>query len=222
MIAKIRASIILSVTMMGCEVPDKAAVIAPEKPYELQHDKKGYILNFSHHQSKLSAEEQARLISELKPFGPGKASVHITLPSQGSKFGKQRLKNIIRVALQAGVKPKQIHHSETLLPATGDTIQINLDTYRAIPPTCPNWSSTFGSGYERRKSGNFGCATASNFLLLIDDPIVLFKAEPTLSRDSARDSLAIADHRAGKDKGKWLKVEKSDTGPSGSSGSGSS
>ncbi len=63
---------------------------------------------------------------------------------------------------------------------------------------------------------------------MIDDPIILFKGEQAISRDGNRDSLAIADHRAGKDKGKWLKVDKSDMssgssgGASGSSSTGSS
>ncbi len=55
---------------------------------------------------------------------------------------------------------------------------------------------------------------------MLDDPIILFKGEQSVSRDATRDSLAIADHRAGKDKGKWLKVEKSE-GAGGSSGSAS-
>lgn len=205
--------------LAGCETPNKTIVPTSEKPYELKHDTKTLILNFQKYGNKLPADEQARLVAALKPFGPGKTSIHVTLPGKGSRFGKQRLKHIIRTALQAGIKAKQIHRSDNLPPANGHSIEVILDTYRAIPPLCPNWSSTFGTGYGRGPTSNFGCSTATNFLLMIDDPIVLFKGETASSRDAARDSLAIADHRVGKDKGKWLKVEKSEGGASGSSGS---
>lgn len=218
LIGKSVLALLISFTLGGCEVlPDKTEVPMPEKPYQLQHDTKMLSLQFQKHRSKLSEDEQIRLLLALKPFGPGKMSTHITIPSKGSNLSKQRFKDIVRTALQAGVKAKQIHRSDTLPPATGSSVEIILDTYRAIPPRCPNWSTSYGTGYDRGKTSNFGCSTASNFLLMIDDPIILFKGEQALSRDSARDSLAIADHRAGKDKGKWLKIDKSDTA-SGSSG----
>lgn len=217
LIGKSALALLVSFTLIGCEVPNKSEVPMPEKPYELQHDSKTLTLHFHKHRSKLSEDEQARLLSSLKPYGPGKMSTHITISSKGSGLEKQRLKHIIRTVLQAGVKAKQIHRSDKLPLATGSSVEIILDTYRAIPPRCPNWSTAYGTGYGRGQTSNFGCATASNFLLMIDDPIILFKGEPALSRDGARDSLAIADHRAGKDKGKWLKIDKSDTS-SGSSG----
>lgn len=216
-VRKSALALLISLTLGGCEVPNKTEIPMPEKPYELQHETKTLSLHFQKHRSKLSDDERARLLSALKPFGPGKMSTHITIPSKGSGLSKQRLKDIIRTALRAGVKSKQIHRSDTLPPATGSSVEIILDTYRAISPLCPNWSTAYGRGYGRGQTSNFGCSTASNFLLMIDDPIILFKGEPALSHDGARDSLAIADHRAGKDKGKWLKVDKSDTS-SGSSG----
>jgi len=157
-------------------------------------------------------------VSCLQVSGPGKTSVHITLPDKGSSLVKRRIKDIIRTVLKAGAKAKQIHKSDTVPPPHGQFVTVILDTYRAIPPLCPNWSMTYGPGYDRGTTSNFGCATAVNFLLMIDDPIVLFKGESALSRDAVRDSLAIADYRAGKDKGKWLKAET----PSSSSASSSS
>jgi pilus assembly protein CpaD len=228
LIGKSALALLVSFTLIGCEVPDKSEVPMPEKPYELQHDSKTLTLHFHKQQNKLSKDEQARLLAALKPYGPGKMSIHITISSKDSGLNKQRLKDIIRTALQAGVKAKQIHRSDKLSAATGSSVEILLDTYRAIPPRCPNWSTTYGTGYNRGTTSNFGCSTASNFLLMIDDPVILFKGEQALSRDGSRDSLAIADHRAGKDKGKWLKVDKSDTssgssgGSSGSSSAGSS
>lgn len=222
LIGKSALAFLLSFTLIGCEVPNKSEVPMPEKPYELQHDSKILALHFHKHRSKLSANEQARLLSALQPYGPGKMSIHITLPSESSSLAKHRLKDIIRTALRAGVKAKQIHRSDKVPPATGSSVEIILDTYRAIAPRCPNWSTAYGTGYGRGQTSNFGCATASNFLLMLDDPIILFKGERALSRDGARDSLAIADHRAGKDKGQWLKVDKSGTSGSSAGSSGSS
>lgn len=217
LIGKSALTFLVFLTLVGCEVPNKSEAPMPEKPYELQHDSKTLTIHFHKHRNKLSHDEQARLVSALKPYGPGKMSTHITISDKDSGLNKQRFKDIIRTALQAGVKAKQIHRSDKLPPATGSSVEIILDTYRAIPPRCPNWSSAYGTGYSRGQMSNFGCSTASNFLLMIDDPIVLFKGEQGLSRDSSRDSLAISDHRAGKDKGQWLKVDKSSMS-SGSSG----
>ena len=213
-------ALLASLVLGGCEVPNTSEVPMPEKPYELHHDTKTLTLHFQKHRSKLAEDERVRLVSALKPFGPGKMSTHITISNKAFGISKQRLKDIIRVALKAGVKAKQIHRSDMLPSVSGSSVDIILDTYRAIPPRCPNWSTAYGRGYDRGTTGNFGCATASNFLLMIEDPVVLFKGEAALSRDGARDSLAIADHRAGKDKGKWLKVDKSDisTGSSGGAG----
>jgi pilus biogenesis lipoprotein CpaD len=215
---KAALAFLMSLTLAGCQVENNALVPMPEKPYILKHDIKKVVFNFQAHNSKLPEEGRTFLLSSLKPSGPGKVSVHLTIPNKGSRLGKQRLRHMVRTALEAGVKPKQIHRSDKLPPANKHHIEVVLDTYRAIPPLCPNWSSAYGPGYDRGPTSNFGCATATNFLLMIDDPIILFKGESALSRDAARDSLAIADHRAGKDKGKWLKVEKSDSGSSGSSG----
>jgi pilus assembly protein CpaD len=215
-------SIILSSLLLGCETPDRSATPMPEKPYTLQHDTKNLTLHFAGHRTKLPEDERIALVSSIKPAGPGKVSVHMTLPEKTSALGKQRLKQIIRTALKAGIKEKQIHRSDQLPSAHANSIQIQLDTYRAIPPKCPNWSTTYGSGYDRGNTSNFGCSTAVNFLLMIEDPIVLFKGEHAGNRDAARDSLAVADHRAGKDRGKWLRVEKADSGGTGSSVAGAS
>jgi pilus biogenesis lipoprotein CpaD len=221
-LSKMALVLLMSFVLEGCEVENKAVIPMPEKPYVLTHDTKTLILEFRGHSAKLSESEKHILLAALKPSGPGKVSVHLTLPNHGSGLGRLRLKQIVRIALESGVKAKQIHRSDRLRSANSNAIEIVLDTYRAVPPLCPNWSSVYGSGYDRDTTSNFGCATAVNFLLMIDDPIVLFKGEHALSRDAARDSLAIADYRAGKDKGKWLKIDKADSSSSSSSGSGGS
>jgi type IV pilus biogenesis protein CpaD/CtpE len=217
LISKVTLALLAFLTLEGCQVPDQQEIPMPDKPYELQHDMRHYSVEFHHKSSQLSFHERARLVAALKPSGPGKVSIHLTIPNNGSGLGKQRLKQIIRTALEAGLKAKQIHRSNDLPPAHGSCIQVQLDTYRAIAPLCPNWSTVYGSSYNRGNTSNFGCATAINFLMMIDDPIILFKGEHALSHDAARDSLAIADHRAGKDKGKWLKVETAGSGSTSSS-----
>lgn len=207
----------MALSFQACQVEDKTQIEMPEKPYVLQHDTKLIVLEFHGRASKLSEDQEERLLAALKPSGPGKVSVHITLPQKASPLGKTRIKHVVRTLLEAGVKAKQIHKSNALLPPNDSTMEVFLDTYRAIPPLCPNWSTQFGSGYDRGRTSNFGCSTAVNFLLMLDDPIVLFRGEPALSRDSARDSLSIEDHRAGKDKGKWLKTEQTSSGSSSSS-----
>lgn len=218
----VAGGILLVLSLVGCETPNKTTIPMPDKPYDLKHDTQKFTFHFSKNHKKLSPEEEERFLMVLKPVGPGKISTHLTIPSKKSGAGRHHIKSVVRMALQAGVKPKQIHRSDTLPVATGQSVQVIVDTYRAIPPRCPNWTSAYGKGHGRGPTSNFGCSTASNFLLMIEDPIVLFKGETPSSRDAARDSLAISDHRLGKDKGKWLKTEKADTSSSGSSTPGGS
>jgi pilus biogenesis lipoprotein CpaD len=214
-----KLSLLLTVFLLGCENPRSDVQNMPEKPYELIHKKNVVTVHFSSHRNTLPADQEAHLLSALKSSkGRGKLSNHITLPKESSRAGKQRLKQVIRILLKAGIKEKQIHKSNALPAANSTSIDMIVDTYHAIPPLCPNWQTQYGPGYSRENTSNFGCSMAHNFLLMLEDPIVLFKAEDVVGRDAARDSLAIADHRAGKDKGKWLRVEKSDSGGSGSMG----
>jgi pilus biogenesis lipoprotein CpaD len=219
MFAPLGIVFLMSFILSGCQVEDPKQIPMPEKPYILKHDSKTLTLHYQGRNSKLSPEEEALLLSSMKPSGPGKVSVHITLPNKGSSHTKQRVKHIIRTLLATGVKSSRIHKSDAISQSDDHAVEVILDTYRAIPPLCPNWSMTYGPGYDRGTTSNFGCATAVNFLLMIEDPIILFRGEHPLSHDAARDSLSIADHRVGKDKGKWLKAETTSSGASGGSGS---
>jgi pilus biogenesis lipoprotein CpaD len=202
--------------LSGCESPQQDVAVMPDKPFELKHERKLRSLHFLNNHKQLSGSEKERLLSALQIPGRGKCSTHVTIPGKGSHIGNQHLKEIIRTLLKAGVKPKQIHRSDDLPRANGGDVEVILDTYCAIPPLCPNWQTEYGSGYDRGPTSNFGCSTAHNFLLMLEDPIVLFKGEKAASRDAAADSLVIADHRAGRDRGKWLKKE--GAGSSSSSG----
>jgi pilus biogenesis lipoprotein CpaD len=195
----------LAYFLSGCESSQQDVTVMPDRPYELKHERKLHSLHFLKH--RLPPDEKARLLSALPVPDRGKCSTHVTIPSKGYHNGNQHLKEIIRTLLKAGVKPKQIHRSEDLPRAKGGNVEIILDTYCAIPPLCPNWQTEYGSSYDRGPTSNFGCSTAHNFLLMLEDPIVLFKGEKAASRDAVPDSLVIADYRAGKGRGKWLKKE---------------
>ena len=216
LIGKLSLAFLISLTVAGCQVENKNLISMPEKPYILKHDTKMLTFHYKGHANQLSEDEESVLLSPIKPSGPGKVSVHVTIPIKSTGLAKHRIKNIVRTLLVSGVKSKQIHKSNKV-HAKGQTVELIFDTYRAIPPLCPNWSSVYGPSYDRGKTSNFGCSTAVNFLLMIEDPIILFKGEPAISRDAARDSLAIADHRLGKDRQRWLKVDKSESASSGSS-----
>jgi type IV pilus biogenesis protein CpaD/CtpE len=218
--------LLMIIAITGCETPQKVILPEAEKPYELKHETKRVHLRFVPHQAQLSHEEKTQFIALLYSLKftdkRAKSSLHATLPHSNTRLGKQRLKSIIRTLLKSGLKPKQIHRNEEIMLPSCNKVAIDLDIYRAIPPLCPDWSTAYGKGYDRSSPRNYGCSTASNFLLMIDDPIILFKGEKPVAHDAARDSLAISDFKAGKDKGKWLRVEKTDGGGSGGGSGGSS
>ena len=64
--------------------------------------------------------------------------------------------------------------AETMaVPPSGvapDHLLVLLDRYVVTPPACPDWSDSPNTPHSNVPGSNFGCATASNFALMVDNP----------------------------------------------------
>lgn len=198
-------------TLVGCGSPFIPTPPIEEKKYELKHERHVLTLNFPKNQVALPLDNQLSLVDYVHPAGPGKTSAHITMTCKTGGITGKRLRYLTKYLLSLGVKKKQIHCDTRLDPETSNTFDIVINTYRVIAPRCPDWRMGLGNYQGQRPHSNYGCATLTNFLLMIDDPIVLFKGTPALTHDAARETLVINDFRLGKDKGKELKTLKAST-----------
>ena len=89
-------------------------------------------------------------------------------------------------------------------------VVVLADRYVVTPPACPGWSDSPATGHDNMPNSNFGCATLSNFALMVDNPRDLMTgrtlgpadAEPTIESveryrtgQSSRSSRPARDHR---------------------------
>lgn len=201
----------ICITLMGCGSPFVPTPPMEEKKYDLKHDRTVLALNFPRHKAALTIEEQLDLYDHLQTPGPGKTSTHVTMTCKTSGLTGKRVHYLTKYLLSLGIKQKQIHCTSHLDPETATTLDIIIDRYRVTVPRCPDWRMGMGDFQGHRAHSNYGCATLTNYLLMIDDPIILFKGTPAIVHDASREALAVSDFRAGKDKGKELKMEKIDS-----------
>ncbi|MEI8295378.1 MAG: CpaD family pilus assembly lipoprotein [Alphaproteobacteria bacterium] len=177
--------------------------------YQLDHTTKNASVYFTSNKVVLSDDELESLSEALQPpHTNGKTSVHVTLPKKTSGRVGRRLVHLRKTLLKLGLRPSQIHESSSLKPE-GGTIPLVLDIYRAIPTACLR---NTGLAIE-----NFGCSTAKNLILMVDDPFTLFQGTPAASNDPSREALGINNYLAG---GGGVAGDSSGGGGGGSAGGG--
>mgnify|MGYP003671388726 CR=1 FL=1 len=80
------------------------------------------------------------------------------------------------------------------------SVHVTVGRYVLTAPRCPDWSKPATGDPANRVSGNFRCADATNFGLMLADPGVLANPEPTGPMDGEMAARAINDYRKDKTK----------------------
>ena len=80
------------------------------------------------------------------------------------------------------------------------SVHVTVGRYVVTSPRCPDWSKPATGDPANRVSGNFRCANATNFGLMLADPGILASPVPTGPMDGEMAARAINDYR--KDKAK--------------------
>jgi pilus assembly protein CpaD len=110
--------------------------------------------------------------------------VYIASPTEDG-LALQRIERIKALLERRGVGAVPIAPPANIEP---DHIVVLADRYVVTPPACPQWSEAAATGHSNVPSSNFGCSTANNFALMIDNPRDLMTgrrlgpadAEPTI------------------------------------------
>lgn len=194
--------IIANFNLTSCSRDEAIRRHAEEKRYKLHHYSE--IIEFTHKAGakKLKEDEWCQVKSLLRnPEARTRQSVHVTLP-EGSDA---RITLLERFLIKNGVKRRFIHREDEPKNKTVKGVTARFDIYRVKPPQCPKWSHYLGNAEGYHDPTNLGCATQSNFVMMIDDPAILFRGEDPQSYDSAREMQEVSDYRARKEL--KLKVE---------------
>ena len=81
-----------------------------------------------------------------------------------------------------------------------DTMTVTVGRYVVTAPKCPDWTKPAGPDPSNRVSSNFGCATTSNFGLMLADPGDLLRGRPKGPGDGVAASRLVRKYRDGKAK----------------------
>jgi pilus assembly protein CpaD len=169
MVMRPLALVIVALSLAACggtAAPD----IAPPNPVSSLHVDRvrvQYSAAFAPRSSELPYTESMRLETFLDQAGLRPDDrVYIASPS-GDALATARTERIKSLLARRGVGAVAVEPPAGLAP---DHIVVLADRYVVTPPSCPEWSDSGETGHGNMPNSNFGCATLSNFALMLDNP----------------------------------------------------
>lgn len=173
-----RFSILALALLMGC-TPEVAQWTPSESPKENKVIRMVFThtIHYPSQTSSLGDIEKRNLQQFLKNKVSRPSSVFVILHEQ-SGHSDVRIKNIQRELLRHGIPFDQIqveneqsgtsitHHTRR----KGTEIEVIIEQYAIIPPSCANFSQSLGDAQQAYTYGNFGCADAVNFGMMLANP----------------------------------------------------
>ncbi len=201
----------------------------------IQH---AHVVAFDKGSDKLQSIEQEKLDSFLSKIGIDDSdTVHVVngvpKPDGGQQnsheLRKQRLAIVKAYLDYKRVKVSQLASRFGVSPVSSNKVQVLVRRYVVTLPGCPDWSRKPGYDYYNRVGSNWGCATATNFGLMVANPGDLVSGRKLDPADGSYASFFIDRYRKGEKvplpiNGESLgrEIKQSGSGSSGSSsGSGS-
>jgi hypothetical protein len=169
-----------------------------KKTYELDHHQTTITIHFIPKTGAINDADLEEVQRLLHPGGLGKVSVHVTIPSPKTASQNKKVHALKKALLKLGLKDLRLHVQAAPLAITPNTVEIALDTYRAIPPVCGDWHFPMGEARGAMIPPNFGCAEAHNFIVMLEDPKVLWQGAPLDSRDTNYETAVIRKYKSGK------------------------
>ena len=139
------------------------------------------------------------------------------VPALGDRLAAARIGHLTQDLGRRGIAAEALPAASGIAP---NHVLVLVDRYVVTPPACPNWTKSPISDHDNEPASNFGCATATDLALMIDDPRDL---ETGRTLDPATGEPAIdpvTRYRAGKVKPLIGGSASGDAGASAASGGG--
>ena len=187
------------------------------KTLEVDRASYRHAIYFATDQDNLGGAEQDRLIAFLQAVRP-EVDESIRIEGHADEragdlynldLAARRIDTVKRFLEDNGINRKHIHASsfgERVPVATGNDedawrqnrrVEIVLERYVVTPPACPDWSRKTGVDYANGPHSNFGCATAANLGLMIDNPRDLVEGRRLGPADGIHQAEGIVRYREG-------------------------
>jgi len=192
--------------LAGC-TPERAEWTPAESPKKNKVSRVvfNFTVHYPAHAKGMSDREKKKLHQFLKNTIPTPSAVTATLQEYGG-HSEDRIKDIKRELLRHGIPNDLImidedqeegcHKSTPKESKSG--VEIIIEKYLLIPPSCSNFSENIGSAIQSPRSSNFGCALEASFGMMVANPRDLIQGRPTGAYEGSRLADAIDRYRQGK------------------------
>lgn len=162
-----------------------------------------HLVAYPAHSSSMGSREKRELKQFLTSKVQHPSSVTIVLVEFGG-HSEKRIRDIERELVLFGIP----HHLITVdslednrrikSSHQGSGVEIIVERYFAIPPSCADFSQTIGSADQVFNNSNYGCADTSNLGLMIANPRDLIKGRSLGDSDGAVMAAGILRYRSDK------------------------
>ncbi|MBY0502084.1 MAG: CpaD family pilus assembly protein [Alphaproteobacteria bacterium] len=191
--------------LAGC-APQIAEWTPAESPKENKVDRVVFThsLHYPAHVERMEAEDKRKFNQFLRNHAPSPSAVSVIIQEYGG-HSEKRIKDVERELIKYGVSPDLItvDYDEVEVPhesyhrskkhhkhkeSRGSGVEIIIERYIVIPPSCANFSSKIGDAQQAYNSSNYGCSTEANLGMMVANPRDLIRGRDR----SAYDGKVIA------------------------------
>jgi pilus biogenesis lipoprotein CpaD len=193
--------------------------IEASSPKQLEVDRADYrhSVYFPTDSDAITAGERNRLLTFLRTVQPG-AEDSIRVEGHADEratelynleLASRRATQVQGFLEEAGygdlmVTTTALGEAVPAIPSTGPAawqlnrrVEVVLERYLVTLPGCPDWSRQSGTDFDNLPLSNFGCATETNFGLMIAEPRDLVRGRPLGPADGIQQAEGIVRYRAG-------------------------
>jgi pilus assembly protein CpaD len=118
------------------------------------------------------------------------------VPAANETAARERVSKVAEQLRSMGLRPVLVAN-EPNGPAWDGNVQLLVGRYVVTPPRCPDWTKMGKGDPSNRPTSNFGCASATNFGLMVANPGDIVRGRTMGPADGEAASRSIREYRKG-------------------------
>lgn len=171
-----------------------------------------------------NAERDAAARFLKRRAGAGSDEIYVDFGLIGPALATaDRRMTVAEIVTAAGLDPARVMVRENVEGVAADEVNLTVRRYLVTVPGCPDFTLRAGRSFDNQPNSNWGCATATNFGLMVAEPKDIVEGRGETRGDGEALVLGVQRYRAGQTRA--LQVDDTNTadsyGVSGQSGGGS-